>query len=61
MPAAQGASPDPGLLITVIVLGACVCVVYWRIALRIVVIALITLAIYGAVLLVAGLHRILIR
>ena len=58
MPAAQGVHQDPWLILTVIVLGACVCVVYWRIALRIAVILLISLAIYGAFLLIAGLHTL---
>jgi hypothetical protein len=43
-----------GLLVTLIV---ALCVLYWRIAIRLVAIAVITLTIYGTVLLVEGLHH----
>jgi hypothetical protein len=55
------AVPDPphdsdsiGLLIMGLV---ALCVLYWRIALRLVAIAVITVAIYGAVLLAEGLQH----
>jgi hypothetical protein len=57
MPPAPGPPHDPhsiGLLITAVV---ALCVIYWRIAIRLVVIAVIALTIYGAVLLVEGMHH----
>jgi hypothetical protein len=54
-------APDPthgfqsiGLLVTLVV---ALCVLYWRIAIRLMAIAVITFTIYGAILLVEGLRH----
>ena len=39
------------------VLIASLCIIYWRITLRLIAIAVIALAIYGAVLALYGLHH----
>jgi hypothetical protein len=39
-------------------LAAGLCVAYWRTALRVLLIVIISLATYGAVLLIEGLHQI---
>jgi hypothetical protein len=57
MPTAPGPPHDfqsIGLLVTLV---AALCVIYWRIAIRLVAIAVIALTIYGAVLLVEGLQH----
>jgi hypothetical protein len=56
MPAAQGPPPDLGSIGVLIALAACLCVAYWRTALRIVAILIIILACYGAVLILVELH-----
>ncbi len=57
MSATQGPPLDPGPVILLAVLIASLCVIYWRTALRIVAIAIISLAVYGAVLVFEGLHH----
>jgi hypothetical protein len=56
MPAAPGPPFDPhiGPLIMIVV---ALCVIYWRITIRLVAVAVITLTIYGAVLLLEGMHH----
>lgn len=56
MPAAQGPLPDLRSISVLIVLAACLCVAYWRTALRIVAILIIVLACCGAALILVELH-----
>jgi hypothetical protein len=58
MSAAQGPSPDFGAIVMLVVLAACLCVVYWRAALRLVAIVIVALTIYGAVLLIEQVHHL---
>jgi hypothetical protein len=44
------------IAILAVLIGS-LCVIYWRIALRLLAIALIALTIYGAVLVIYGLHH----
>jgi hypothetical protein len=57
MPAVQGPPQDLGAIGMVVMLIVAVCVTYWRITLRIVAILIITLAVYGAVLIIEGMHH----
>ncbi len=57
MPAVQGPPPDLGSVGVLILLIAAASVTYWRTALRIAAVLIITLAAYGAVLLVEGLRH----
>jgi hypothetical protein len=57
MAAPYGQPQDIQAIAVLAVLIGILCVIYWRIALRIFLIALIALAIYGAVLAVHGLHH----
>jgi hypothetical protein len=43
--------------LVVITFLACLCVVYWRTALRVIVIALVALVIYGTITGLHGLHH----
>ena len=45
-------------VIVLTMLAAYICVAYWRTALRIAVVMIITLAIYGAVLVIEALHHV---
>jgi hypothetical protein len=58
MSATQGPPPDSGSIILLIVLIAGLCVIYWRIAVRIAAVVIISIAIYGAVLVVEGLDHV---
>jgi hypothetical protein len=58
MAAHPGQPQDIQAIAVLAVLIGSLCVVYWRVALRIFLIALIALAIYGAVLAVHGLHHV---
>jgi hypothetical protein len=58
MAAHPGQPQDIQAIAVLAVLIGSLCVIYWRIALRIFLIALIALAIYGAVLAVHGLHHV---
>lgn len=58
MPAAQGPPPDFRSITVLIALAACLCVAYWRMALRIIAILIIAAAFYGAVLIIEELHHI---
>jgi hypothetical protein len=53
MPAPSNQPQDTQTILVVISFLACLCVVYWRTALRVIVVALVALAIYGAI---TGLH-----
>lgn len=52
MPVPPTSQDSHGLLVVILVLAA-VCVIYWRLAIRLFVIVMIALAVYGAI---AGLH-----
>jgi hypothetical protein len=43
----------------VVILAACFCAVYWRTALRVILIAAIALAVYGAIIGIDGLSSLL--
>ena len=58
MPAISSHTPDIETVTIVAILIAGLCVIYWRTALRLIAIALIALAIYGAVLASYGLHHV---
>jgi hypothetical protein len=53
MPALSPQPPDSHTTVAVILFLACICTVYWRIVLRLIMIVLIALAIYG---MFEGLH-----
>lgn len=57
MPPVPNPPHDSQSITLLIVLIAGLCVIYWRIALRLVVIAVVTLTIYGAVLLAEAMQR----
>jgi len=57
MPAVQGPPQDLGSIGVLVMLIVAVCVIYWRTALRIAAILIITLAVYGAVLVVQAMHH----
>jgi hypothetical protein len=57
MPATPGSPQDVGAIVIVIMLIAGLCVTYWRTTLRIAAIVIITLAAYGAFLVVEGMRR----
>jgi hypothetical protein len=57
MPPAPGPPPDAQSIGLLIVFAAALCVIYWRIAIRLVAIAVIALTIYGAVLFVEAMHH----
>lgn len=57
MPAMPTHTPDIEAVTTAVIAISSLCVIYWRIALRLVAIALIALVIYGAVLVFYGLHH----
>lgn len=50
-------TPDPGSFSMLIVLVAGLCVIFWRLALRIMATVFIALAVYGAVFLTEWLHH----
>ena len=58
MPAIPSDPPDIQSVTVVAVIVASLCVIYWRIALRLVAVALIALAIYGAILITYGLRHL---
>jgi hypothetical protein len=58
MPAIPTQTPDVQAVTMVIIAISSLCVIYWRMALRIVAVALMALTIYGAVLVFYGLHHI---
>jgi hypothetical protein len=45
-------------ILVVIIFLTCVCVAYWRTMLRVIAVAFVALAIYGAVIGLYGLHHI---
>lgn len=53
-----GPPQDFRSVIILTVMIASVCVIYWRIALRIIAICIISFAIYGTVLIIEGLHHV---
>ncbi len=57
MPATPPHPQDVATLTVVVVIVATLCVVYWRMTLRLIAIALMALAIYGAILAFSGLHH----
>jgi hypothetical protein len=57
MPATPTHAPDIEAVTTAVIAISSLCVIYWRIVLRLIAIALIALVIYGAVLVFYGLHR----
>jgi hypothetical protein len=57
MAAHAGQPQDIQAIAVLAVLIGSLCVIYWRIALRIFLIALIALAIYGAYLAIHGVHH----
>jgi len=57
MPAVQGPPQDVGWVVVLIMLVAALCVTYWRTTLRLAAIVIITLAAYGAFLVVEGMRR----
>ena len=57
MPVGSGMTPDPGSFSMLIVLVAGLCVIFWRMALRIMATVFIALAVYGAVFLTEWLHH----
>ncbi len=58
MPAMPTHSPDVQAVTMVVIAISSLCVIYWRITLRIAAIVLLGLAIYGAVLVAYGLHHV---
>jgi amino acid permease len=56
MPAVQTPPQDLGAIVLIVLIAA-VCVTYWRTTLRIAAIVIITLAAYGAFLVVEGMRR----
>lgn len=57
MPATPPQPQDMQTVTVLAVLIGSLCVIYWRITLRVIVIALIAFAIYGAVLAIHGIHH----
>jgi hypothetical protein len=57
MPVPPNQPQDTQTVWVVIIFLACLCVVYWRTALRVIVVALVVLAIYGAITGLHGLHH----
>jgi hypothetical protein len=57
MPVTSNQPQDTQTILVVIIFLACLCVVYWRTALRVIVVALVALAIYGAITGLYGLHH----
>jgi hypothetical protein len=57
MPPAPGPPHDIQSIGLIIMIVVALCTIYWRIAIRLVAIAVITLTIYGALLLVEGLQH----
>lgn len=53
MPALSPQPQDNHTILVIVLFLACLCVVYWRTALRVTAIILVALAIYGVI---AGLH-----
>ncbi len=52
----QGTQAAIAILITIV---ACLCVAYWRMALRVILVVLIALAIYGAVVGIEGVTSVI--
>lgn len=57
MPVPSNQPQDIQTIMVVVIFLACLCVVYWRTALRVIVVALVALAIYGAITGLHGLHH----
>jgi hypothetical protein len=57
MPVPSNQPQDTQTILVVVIFLACLCVVYWRTVLRVIVIALVALAIYGAITGLHGLHH----
>lgn len=58
MPPIPSQTPNIEVVTTVTTLIASLCVIYWRTVLRLIAIALVAFAIYGAVLAFYGLHHV---
>lgn len=58
MPPMLGQPHDHQSISLLVMLVVALCVIYWRAALRLVAIAVITVTIYGAVLFVEGLQHV---
>jgi hypothetical protein len=57
MPVPSNHPPDTQTIWAVIIFLACVCVVYWRTAIRVIVVTLAALTIYGAIAGLQVLHH----
>jgi hypothetical protein len=57
MPVPSNQPQDTQTIMVVVIFLACLCVVYWRTALRVIAVALVALAIYGAITGLHGLHH----
>jgi hypothetical protein len=57
MPVPSNQPQDTQTILVVVIFLACLCVVYWRTLLRVIVVALVALAIYGAITGLHGLHH----
>ena len=57
MPVPSNHPQDTQTIWVVIIFLACLCAVYWRMALRMIAITLVVLAIYGAITGLHGLHH----
>jgi hypothetical protein len=53
MPALSPQPQDSNAIVAIVLFLACICVIYWRFVLRVIVIILVALAIYGTF---EGLH-----
>jgi hypothetical protein len=53
---AQGTPPDPESMRAVVILIVIVAVIFWRMALKVLIIGAVTLAVLGAVAAAQGLH-----
>ncbi|MGD0109397.1 MAG: hypothetical protein ABSC06_35995 [Rhodopila sp.] len=54
MPVPTNPHDTQTVIVVLIAIGACFCVAYWRTALRVVLVILLALAIYGAVVGIEG-------
>jgi hypothetical protein len=57
MPIPSNQPQDTQTISVVVIFLACLCVAYWRTVLRVIVVALVAFAIYGAIMGLYGLHH----
>jgi hypothetical protein len=57
MPVPSNQPQNTQTILVIIIFLGCLCVVYWRTALRVIVVALVALAIYGTITGLHGLHH----